>query len=729
MNRKLLFSLLFFTLVINARGQLSQGGSPLNINHLKSVVVNDEVELILPVEKVAVEKHTELSGNQLKPFRFAHAIPVSLNPMNSGNWYEMEGIRVWQLRVTSPGAKSLNVIFDRFHLPDGARLFLYSADKSDVIGAFTSANNKASGKLATAPVAGDRLVIQYEEPVHAQFFGDLSVKSINHDYIGLKAVGNERRPLGESGDCNVNVNCDFTSDYKLASNSVCRVLVSGTDLCTGTLLNNARQDGTPYVYTAAHCIEDNTEASESVFLFNYESPYCGNIDGEVNNTLSGSLLRAESDSLDFSLVELTVSPPPIYRPYYLGWSNHTDIPDSSVCVHHPLGDIKKIAIDDDRPFIRTYSSDYLRNGFFMVANWENGTTEGGSSGAPLIDQNIRMVGSLTGGAATCEQPYNDYFARFSMAWDYYPDSGRQLKAWLDPLDSKIGFLDGYVPFTGEDLCGPFTNFTDEDTHENLVIRDNGVFKGYWGGSNAYGFTGFAEQFQFNSECEISGISLGVAKVDFDRRAANSKFSLEVYDGGERPGNLLHAQEYYLHDLEQGVMNYLSFHGPVKTNGKFFVSFSIEDFRNTDTLTVFLAKRVIDPKNTLFIKDGHEWYSYQEKSGTAEGSAILMEAMVCGLDSVDLDPNPKQATLAAKAYPNPLQAGQRLYVKFEEPVQPAEVGVFDMLGRLVEVSYTQPGERWMYFDFTGRRPGIYHIRVVGESPARNYQLRVLYVGDI
>ena len=727
MYRKFLLAVLWAMIGAGVQAQLSQGGSPLEISYLKSAPIADELRLSLPMEAKADETPVSLTGKQIKPFRFAHAIPVCLDLSNSGFWCEHGGYRVWQLTLYSPGAKSLNLIFDRFHVPEGARLFLFSPNRDDILGAFTSANHKPDGKLATAPVIGDRLVIQYEEPVDADFPGDLSVKAVNHDFVGIKAAGNERRPLGESGYCQVNVNCDFVDAYRQSANSVCRVLVKGTELCTGTLLNNTRKDGTPYIYTAAHCIKNNAEASETVFLFNYESPYCGNIDGEVNHTLSGSMLRAESDSLDFSLVELSVAPPKSYRPYYLGWNHQEGIPDSTACIHHPLGDIKKIAIDGDAPTISTYSEDYIHHGFFLVGDWERGTTESGSSGAPLIDGQLRMVGSLTGGAATCENPQHDYFARLNMAWDYYPEASRQLKAWLDPQQNGTGNLDGYSPFEGNDLCLVVTHFTDEDEHENLLIDESDESMGYWAGSNAYGFTAFAEQFRFQSGCQLSGIVLGVARAVVDSHNPNARFSVDVYNGDEKPENLLYSQGYYLHDLDEGVMNELSFHEPVQTNGKFFVGISIDELTTADTLSVFLAQRMVDPKNTFFIKDGNEWYAYPEKSGTTEGSAMLMEAVVCGLDSTDLEPDLKDLSLAAKAFPNPFGAGQRLLVQFKEPVQVSRVDVFDLLGHQVNVSYTRPGDRWLYFDFAGRRAGIYFIRVQGDNPVRDYRLRVVYLG--
>ena len=51
--------------------------------------------------------------------------------------------------------------------------------------------------------------------------------------------------------------------------------------------------------------------------------------------------------------------------------------------------------------------------------YTKGATQGGSSGAPLIDwDSKRVVGILSGGFAVCSDPSRpDYFGRLDRAWD------------------------------------------------------------------------------------------------------------------------------------------------------------------------------------------------------------------------------------------------------------------------------------------------------------------------
>src|SRR5690606_7458064 len=122
---------------------------------------------------------------------------------------------------------------------------------------------------------------------------------------------NDRRPLGISaGSCNVDFNCEVTGDWSDPGDAVCRIIVNGREICTGVLVNNTGGNKRPYVLSAAHCYDLPELAETSVFTFNYESPFCEPLDGDASNSVSGAEMRAFSDSLDFSLVEMSIVPPP-----------------------------------------------------------------------------------------------------------------------------------------------------------------------------------------------------------------------------------------------------------------------------------------------------------------------------------------------------------------------------------------------------------------------------------
>ncbi|WP_372775388.1 T9SS type A sorting domain-containing protein [Mangrovibacterium sp.] len=715
--------LCFATLPVLA--QLSQGGSPIAIQQLKVAGGNEYVELHIPDSEIELVEKLKTGKMLEKAFRFAYAIPVDFSTQNSGTWIESGDYKVWQLKLESPGALSLNVIFNRYYLPEGARLFLYSEDQNDVLGAFTSQNNKADGILATMPVEGDKLIIQYEEPLDADFSGELELQSVNHDFAGLKAYSGGRRPLGESGTCNVNVKCDYLDQYRDAADAVCRILIAGTELCTGTLLNNTQEDGTPYLYTANHCIQNSSDASKSVFLFNYESPYCQNIDGEVLNSISSSSLKATSTELDFSLVELSVEPPKSFQPYFLGWDRSSTVPDSTVSIHHPLGDIKKVAIDRDSPVISSYSSDYLSGAFWKVRQWEEGTTESGSSGAGLIDPDLRVRGSLVGGEASCDNPVNDYFSQFRYAWDNFSSSDMQLKSWLDPNNTGATSLNGMDPFAEEEQCTVVTNLKDNDLHVDGLIDQNNEGDGYYSGTNSFGFSEFAESFQFDTSCKIQGLTLGVSRKSIT--GSGAFLTISVYEGGDLPGSLIYSQDFSLSGVVEGVMNYFSFDEEVSTDGSFYLAWSIENMNSNDIFAVYLAERSNDSSNTYFIFDGGEWYSFQDKSNTQSGTAAVIEALVCYQQTeAEVDPFGEE-DLEFVAYPNPLRFNEELVIRFQDEVEPVDPEIFDLLGRSCAVNTTSTEPDRIAISFNAFRPGIYFVRLTSATNGTVYSQKVLYLG--
>ena len=100
----------------------------------------------------------------------------------------------------------------------------------------------------------------------------------------------------------------------------------------------------------------------------------------------------------------------------------------------------KISLDYDRVQSTGY---YTVDGehHWAVLKWDVGTTEDGSSGSPLFNQQHRVVGQLHGGDASCFNDTVDYYGKFSYSWDNESDSSRQLQYWLDHNNSGVAVLD------------------------------------------------------------------------------------------------------------------------------------------------------------------------------------------------------------------------------------------------------------------------------------------------
>ena len=395
---------------------------------------------------LAEDAERESSGMPVAP-RFAKDIEVAYTPDTSGTWETLDdGSRLWRLRISSPGALSLNLGLDRFDLPKDAAFWVHAPDGSGVQGPYTAQNRNALGGLWTAVILGDELVAELHLPKGVP--ADIEITSVNHGY---RLFGEDNAvEAAKRGDCNINVVCPQGDPWRDQIRSVAMITILGIYACTGQMLNNTAENEIPYFLTAQHCIERESWAPSVVAYWNYQSPECDDISGgSLSQNQSGSTLIASSEyesGSDFTLVELDYLPNPGYDVFYSGWDARFLIPDSTTTIHHPSADEKSISLDNDPPTITSLGgSSFPGNGrYFRIGAWDEGTTEPGSSGACLFDDSTkRCVGTLSGGFASCDnadQP--DWFGRLFAQWfgDGTPDT--RLSDWLDPLNVGDNFMDG-----------------------------------------------------------------------------------------------------------------------------------------------------------------------------------------------------------------------------------------------------------------------------------------------
>jgi len=286
-------SLVLFLLLAgssNLAGQLQHPGKPMGIN--RQMKAMEAMYVLPPVDPFEIEAELELNRvNHNKPLRFALERPVSLSPESHGSWSQTGDIRVWRIHVVSPGARSLGLVFGRYNLLPGVKLFVYDPEQTQVKGAFTWENNKSSGILPVGHIPGQELVIEMQVPANLASYGELELQSLSHAFLdtGFKATSADC-PAGEFGcsqPCEIDVNCVEGDDWWQVKPSVIRVYTT-TYYCTGVLVNNSSYDGTPYIITAEHCLNQQYYADRSVFQFNYESAACFGEDGPLDMSISGA---------------------------------------------------------------------------------------------------------------------------------------------------------------------------------------------------------------------------------------------------------------------------------------------------------------------------------------------------------------------------------------------------------------------------------------------------------
>lgn len=425
------------------------------------------------------------------PFRFATNIDVDMNMKNSGKWTQLEnGDNLWQLEIYSQNAQSISFIYENFNIPKGATYYIYNPlDTSKVMGGFTFRNNARKGQpFSSGMMIGNRFVLEYYEPKGVEYRGDISIIKTTHGYKSiLKYVVDYTnsgldKAFGDSEPCNNDINCPEWSSWQDVMKSVAMItLDSNTRFCTGALINNYNEDEKNYFLTAEHCTGQHTDTEAWVLYFRYEQAVCDStFDGNLSNFVNGGNIKALGDIFDgdFLLLELTPDTdtiPSEYDIYYAGWSALSTPATSSVTIHHPEGDVKKISIDRSQ-----VTGGLLRNHWYATyfpADSGTGLVEGGSSGAPLFDQNFRIVGQHTGGSSpqdVCTTPGSSFsgsFGKFAYAWNtFVSDSTKHLKYWLDPLNIGITTLDGLYP-NASCCMPPIRGNVDYDPLDIIDITD------------------------------------------------------------------------------------------------------------------------------------------------------------------------------------------------------------------------------------------------------------------
>lgn len=372
-----------------------------------------------------------------------------------------DGSVLWHVMISVPGAKALGIVFSDFHMQGNDKLFIFDDTKKHHIGAFTQANHSNHGNFSTQILPASTLFIEY----HTQNTSLTHPPDFTIEEIVYLTDDTFFQPPGESGkssgECNVNVNCPEGQMWQKQKRGVARILLrqqSSWFNCTGSLINNTANDGTPYFLTSDHCgsSASNEDLQVWQFYFNYEYADCPN-NGDTPNTrmLTGATLIAKapiSQGSDFKLLLLNDDVPLNWNPYFNGWSVSSRDPQEGTGIHHPSGDPKKISTYTN-PLQQATFTGGMPNGYWKVV-WEetesgHGVTEGGSSGSPIFDQHGLIAGTLTGGGASCANPTQpDYYGKFYRHWIANGDAPeKKLQPWLDPAEENPEQLFGYDPNT------------------------------------------------------------------------------------------------------------------------------------------------------------------------------------------------------------------------------------------------------------------------------------------
>ena len=336
-----------------------------------------------------------------------------------------DGSQIIALIIKSSGASGIGAHFRDFALADGEEVYVYgAAANSVVLGPFTDKGPWGSGEFWSGTVDGDTVVIEFYKRSDENGQG-FKIFEISHILAELDWRLHSSEP--DVLNCEVDASCSGGPE----KNAVGRILFNdnGLKLCTGTLLNNSAEDGTPYFLTANHCIDSQAVAQTVEVYWFYQTTSCnsGVLRNWVHSPLGANLLATQASN-DFCLLRLLNNVPG--GVYFSGWTSVVQPLGTNVfSLHHPDGYIPPTVPSYLRRSTGNIMSTNenclnLVNGY--AVRWTAGSAEPGSSGSGLWSSNGYLVGVLSCGPLppTCNNPA----AGFSKFANFYS----QIRQYISP---------------------------------------------------------------------------------------------------------------------------------------------------------------------------------------------------------------------------------------------------------------------------------------------------------
>ena len=473
----------------------------------------------------AIAAEDQLNQAFGKPPRFAIPNEVSITPLLHGNWSESGEISIWQYRVSAEMATSLNFGFDQVFMPEGAKLYIYTIDAAsrgemdiyEVLGPYGTEINETHRQFWTPIIQGKDVIIELNVPTTVRDQVSFELIRINQGYRGFgealegyfhtdQLFGEGKQSGGDctkdgaggrSGSCNTDVACLADDDpWNEPRRAVGALVIGGSGLCTGSLVNNTANDRRMLFISATHCGVNVNSAPSMVVYWNYDWPSCrtpgdpiGTQVGPRPDTInSGATWLASTEDpfnnnplhpctsagncSDTSIVELDDPANPDFDLFWAGWDRRDTAatcgpqgaPDSTtgLCasIHHPAGHEKRITFSETDFQLGSIGA---ANGVHWTSFWHLdppilanipspqptslpiSVTEGGSSGSPLYNANRQLVGVLSGGSALCGRPpalQNDEYGALFHAWEGLGTPTSRMRDYLDPLGTNPEFING-----------------------------------------------------------------------------------------------------------------------------------------------------------------------------------------------------------------------------------------------------------------------------------------------
>jgi len=409
------------------------------------------------------------SAPQGPPLQVAVGLEIDLSGADLfGKFFQESGQYGWLGALRSADAVALRVKVDLQQLADDEQLWLLDPVSGRSFGPFQNLSQDDDDGLWLPTLHGDTALLFLQSPRPS--LPQVHASHLSHFYEELR---------GKQFDCPIEAACDNRNAVREASTAVGIMFATasngGGTQCSGSLLNNAdTEDLEPLFVTADHCFPRSGVPARNVeVVWDFRRSSCT---GTIPNISSlprsrGQAFLGISSQLDLRLLELDNVPVGTGGRNYLGWSTRAPIQGEAVMsLHHPGGNTLRLTFGQVEGIVDTFLGRRQTQ-----ALWNEGITEGGSSGSPIlfINSNFTFFGVLSNGNQQfCTREDLERIDFYSSFRDFFP----QIACHLTSNEPCVGGIGDSV------LCPAKAAFGDDP--EILLslrqFRDGTLLKQAWG---------------------------------------------------------------------------------------------------------------------------------------------------------------------------------------------------------------------------------------------------------
>lgn len=435
--KKYLLSLLLLTgSVISAIAQVEtkfyEGGisnAPTRIAILSKLVSAEKAKTHFISEKKVQEKINQSKTNDTEN-SIQNGISIDTSyTLDDGEWIDTSNGRVWTMEIQSKNAKSITLVFDDLVLKEGTELYLVNGEQDIVFGPITNNALGLTKNIVSDIITGSKVRLYLYEPNELKGTSSLTITRVIHG----------SRTVEKSVYTRYMYDVACYPAWIDPADGVGVVIAQDGSISGGSLVMSTDFSFKPYFYTQYK--NDNNYLS-AAYKFRSRKESCGGSTNVISYTYYGAVLKASWTNNKFALLELNSNIQKQPDITWLGWDRSSNTPSS--CTGFGINSLQNLVVAFKNGAPETGTIDNIPATQWLIYEWDTGSLDNHNEGAPLLNQDKRIVGHLNhrGQYLTIIQDTlglqdKHYYGMFNTSWSGGGANNSRLSNWLDPNSSGV----------------------------------------------------------------------------------------------------------------------------------------------------------------------------------------------------------------------------------------------------------------------------------------------------